>query len=477
MRALIWFRADLRLRDNPALYHACRNAARGVVGVFTICPSQWRGHDWADCRVEFLRRNLIELSRDLSGLNIPLRILHCDDFALVPQALLDLARAQECDAIYFNCEYEFNERRRDERVTELFKRAGIKTYTFDDQAILPPGSVLSQQETPYTVFTPFHRAWLTAFLDRDESRPLPRPRAQASLVCLPDSIPPAITGFNPEQGRSDLWPAGEAAAHKRLKTFLKVRIHEYHDKRDLPGVNGTSLLSPYLTSGVVSARTCLAGAMAAGAFDSGSTPKAKKTSTWITELIWRDFYKHLLVAFPRLSMGRAFRQETEDIPWRTDADDFEAWCRGRTGYPIVDAAMRQLTQTAWMHNRLRMITAMFLTKQLLIDWRKGEQFFMRHLIDGDLASNNGGWQWSASTGTDAAPYFRIFNPSSQSRRFDPEGVFIRRFLPELEDVPTLALHDPARLTECRPSGYPPPICDHAKARKRAIDAFTQLGKR
>ena len=244
--------------------------------------------------------------------------------------------------------------------------------------------------------------------------------------------------------------------------------------RDFPDSNATSRLSPYLAIGVISARRCLAEAREAnrGRLDGGRAGPA----TWIGELVWREFYRHVLVGFPRVSMNRAFKPTTERLPWRYDETLFRAWCEGRTGFPIIDAGMRQLAGTGWMHNRLRMIVAMFLSKDLFIDWRWGERHFMRHLVDGDLASNNGGWQWSASTGTDAAPYFRLLNPWLQSRRFDPDGEFIRRWVPELCGVSPRVLHNPAMLARARQSGlaYDPPVCDHAAAGRNVIQAFKNL---
>jgi deoxyribodipyrimidine photo-lyase len=232
-------------------------------------------------------------------------------------------------------------------------------------------------------------------------------------------------------------------------------------------------LSAYLAAGVISVRQCLHAVLSRnhGELDSGN-PGAV---VWINELLWREFYKHILVGFPRVSMGRAFRRDTEALPWRHAPDELAAWQQGRTGYPIVDAAMRQLLATGWMHNRLRMVAAMFLSKNLLIDWREGERWFMRHLIDGDLAANNGGWQWSASTGTDSVPYFRLFNPHSQSRRFDPEGRFLRQWLPELDALSDRQIHDPSSAGALfLPAGYPPPIVDLGMSRARALDAFRNL---
>jgi deoxyribodipyrimidine photo-lyase len=255
----------------------------------------------------------------------------------------------------------------------------------------------------------------------------------------------------------------------------RSRLLAYKDQRDFPAINGTSTLSPYLAVGAISPRQCLAAAVECNA---GRTHDGQPgCDTWISELVWREFYKHILVGFPRVNKHRAFREETEELPWNDDDDQFQAWCDGRTGFPIVDAAMRQLRQTGWMHNRLRMVVAMFLTKDLFIDWRRGEQFFMQHLVDGDLAANNGGWQWSASTGTDAAPYFRIFNPISQSRKFDPHGAFIRRFLPEIAHLDDDAIHEPygddAPLLTTK-LAYPRPMIDRELSRERVLKAFSEL---
>ena len=271
---------------------------------------------------------------------------------------------------------------------------------------------------------------------------------------------------------AEMWPAGEAVGRRALEEFVGRRIGAYKSMRDIPSEVGTSMLSHHLAVGSVSARQCVAAACEAngGRLHRGS----EGIDGWIEEIVWREFYKHLLVGYPRLSKGRAFKEETERIEWSDDEGHFDAWCEGRTGYPIVDAAQRQLLDVGWMHNRLRMISAMFLTKHLLTDWRKGERWFMRHLIDGDLASNNGGWQWSASTGTDAQPYFRVFNPTTQSERFDPDGAFIRRYVPELADVEGKAIHEPTRAGLFEKLDYPEPIVEHKKARARAIEVFKAL---
>ncbi|MAY76014.1 MAG: deoxyribodipyrimidine photo-lyase [Phycisphaerae bacterium] len=476
MRSLMWFRCDLRTRDNTALWHACRRSTDSVVGVFTICPSQWlEDHDWSNARIDFLVRNLASLENDLGTLNIPLRIVQTPRFDGVEDELLKLAEETGCSALYMNREYAWNEAKRDEAVATAFMRASKEVHAFTDQVVFAPGDVLTQKGDWYTVFTPFKKRWRDRYKDGDAPESLGRPKKQPAIDVKSDDIPKKIKGADrgAPSVRPDLWKAGETHALSRLKAFIENRADDYDDRRDIPSENGTSTLSPYLSAGVLSPRQCLEAALNAngGRIDSGS----KGIVTWIEELIWREFYKHVLAAFPRVSKHRAFKREMESVRWRDDDEGFEAWREGRTGYPIVDAGMRQLAQSGWMHNRLRMVTAMFLTKHLLIDWRRGEKHFMRTLVDGDLASNNGGGQWAASTGTDAQPYFRIFNPTTQGERFDPDGVFIRKFVPELAAIRGKAIHAPseAGLFESGSLDYPPPIVDHREARERALKAFKE----
>lgn len=478
MRVLVWLRADLRCRDNLALVRAAAAADEGVIALFLVAAEQWREHDWADIKVEFLLRNLRELSAALAKLNIPLLIREAPAFNDAPAMIATIARECECGEVVYNREYEVNERRRDEAVEALLGERGVQVRAFDDQVILPPGSVRTQEGNFYSVFTPFKRAWLAELTDRGGVDVAPAPKRQQKLDIAPDPVPDPnpgkFAGFDLRRGRADLWPAGEKQAAERLERFVAERIDRYAEDRDRPDLDGTSALSPYLTLGAISPRQCVAAAVEALGGRLPGPKDSKGPAVWISELIWREFYKHLLVGVPRLSMGEPMKLETRSVPWRDSTEDFAAWQAGRTGIPIVDAGMRQLAQTGWMHNRVRMITAMFLSKNLLLDWRLGERHFMRHLIDGDLAANNGGWQWSASTGADAAPYLRIMNPITQSRRFDPEAVYIKRFVPELAQLDSRAAHDPSQLAPLHRAGleYPEPICDLKASRARAIEAFS-----
>jgi deoxyribodipyrimidine photo-lyase len=474
MRQLMWFRTDLRAADNSALHRAA--SAGPVVGLFVVSPAEWKRHDWAGCKVEFVLRNLAALSARLGELGIPLLIRTAEAVGDVPGLVVKVARESGCVGVHFNREYEVNEARRDVAVVEACGRAGLGVTGHDDQCGMTPGTVLTQTGTAYTVFTPFKRAWIAKWKESGGLKVLAAPKRQEGLGIAADAVPERVEGFA-SSVPGELWPGGERAGMMRLERFCAERIGRYKSERDLPAVDGTSAMSPYLASGVVSPRQCIARAVEAngGAIDAGGEGAVH----WISEVIWREFYRHIVFHFPRVCMHRAFKPATDRIAWRNDEALFAAWREGRTGYPIVDAGMRQLAATGWMHNRLRMVTAMFLTKDLFIDWRWGEKHFMQSLVDGDLAQNNGGWQWSASTGTDAAPYFRIFNPASQSERYDAEGAFIRKWVPELKDLDERAIHDPSVLPELLRGrlDYPRPIVDHAKARDHVMAAFKAIGER
>lgn len=458
--ALHWFRNDLRLRDNTALFNAAAHGQAACLYIAT--PAQWREHDDAPIKQDFWRRNLQLLETALNELNIPLLYAEVPAYRDIPALLEGLLPALQVSSLHCNREYPLNECRRDSKVEEICRALYVDMQIHDDQTLFAPGTVLNRGGRPFKVFTPYART-VRALMEDLPLRLLPAPRQQV-LPSLPrlsacrslrELSWPAV-----EAHWEKLWPAGEQRAHAALQTFIGERIDAYAEQRNFPAVDGTSRLSPFLSSGVLSVRQCWQASL--------QTMAGEGVHTWQNELIWHDFYKHIMRHFPHVCRKQNWREGLEGIPWRDDKEEFRRWCGGQTGIPIIDAAMRQLQTTGWMHNRLRMIAAMFLSKHLLIDWRLGEQWFMQHLIDGDFSANNGGWQWSASTGTDATPYFRIFNPVTQSQRFDPDGAFIREWLPELAQLDAKAIHDPGPR---RPDDYPAPMIDLAFGRERAMNAF------
>lgn len=457
--ALVWFRNDLRVDDNPALNAAAECGP--VVAVFLISDEQWAQHHVAPNRLAFIKSCLLDLERQLATLNIPLVIEHAPSFAQAPAVLLETARSWHCQSIDCNAEYPLNEKRRDRQVASACVSAGVKFRQHHGGVIVPPGSVNTATGQPYTVFTPFKRRWLSQ-LTPDDWSPTPRPSAQVAISNEPRLAlgNKRLLSLLPDHN-DDAWPGGSHEAERRLEVFLSRKVSAYQDQRDIPSQAGTSGLSPYLSIGAISARNCLAAARQLNDKHLNVKPGARPgLDTWISELVWREFYRHVIAAFPHISTGAAFRRDTDQLEWRQDPEAFERWCLGMTGYPLVDAGMRQLNESGWMHNRLRMVTAMFLSKHLLLDWRLGERYFMENLIDGDFAANNGGWQWSASTGTDTVPYFRIFNPTSQAKKFDAHSEYIRRWVPEIDG-----------LTAQAANAYPAPMVDHALARQRALDFF------
>jgi deoxyribodipyrimidine photo-lyase len=457
---LVWLRNDLRLDDNPALALAQQQGPIRVVYVST--PEQWRQHHESPARLGLKAAAVQDVASRLAGKGIAFDHLECDSFDSVVEQLLGHCTSLGIQQLWFNAETPLDEQRRDQAVSELLADhdIAIQRCEFD---LLVSREVLNLQGLPFKVFTPFYKRWLQ-YLDVHAQPPYPEPRKQGkAIACKPLTLSWA------GEFRSDLWPAEESAALQRLTAFCQQRLHSYPQLRDIPSVAGTSSLSPYLANGQLGPRRCVDTIKLCCA----QAGRDWHSDDWLRELAWRDFYRQLMHHFPRLSKGRPFRLDTERIKWNNSDEDFQAWCEGRTGFPIVDAAMRQLRQTGWMHNRLRMVAASFLSKILFVDWRRGEQYFMQQLIDGEFAANNGGWQWSASTGCDAAPYFRVFNPTRQSQRFDPQGEFIRRFVPELSSLSAKAIHLPS-VEDCQNLAYPLPIVDYKLARAYAIDSFKAL---
>jgi deoxyribodipyrimidine photo-lyase len=461
---LHWFRTDLRIHDNSSL--AAAQALGNVAGIYIATPRQWQSHDDAPIKQDYWRRNLELLETALTEKGIPLRYFEVPDFSAIPALLEKVLTQSQVSVLHCNREYPLNEHRRDQAVATLCARLGVRMQLFDDQVLMPPEVVLNKSGQPFKVFTPFARHMRELLpssittphnILRQESPPLNRMTEQRTLRELSwPALDPVWEKY---------WPAGEKHARQQLAKFCGDPIADYPEARNFPAVEGTSKLSPALAAGVISIRECWQAAQI--------HTKGKGSEIWRNELLWRDFYKHIIWHYPHVSRHQPWRTDIGYVPWQHDKKAFARWSEGQTGIPIVDAAMQQLLQTGWMHNRLRMLTAMFLTKHLLIDWRWGERFFMQHLVDGEFAANNGGWQWSASTGTDAVPYFRIFNPVTQSRRYDPEGTFIRKYLPHLAHLDNKTIHEPGPE---RPSGYPAPVIELGFGRERALNAFKNPAK-
>ncbi|KAI0701814.1 DNA photolyase [Cytidiella melzeri] len=516
-----WMRMqDMRVRDNRALSLASLEAVKSglpLIVLFVVSPQDYIAHDRSARRIDFTLRNLECIKDTLGDMHIPFYTVTHMLRKTLPETIMSILQSWNAVHLFANIEHEVDELRRDIRVCELAKEeAKVKCSFVHDKCILVPGTVLTKEGKGYTVYSPFLRSWLLHLTDQQDfisSAPDVQPNQPAvrdHIVLgrlFNSAIPKCIAGFELAKEDADTirecFPAGEDAAYEVLRRFLHTkarasqlgavdplrpgvsaakdstkdsRIGKYKDMRDRVELDTTSRLSPYLAAGVISARACVRATMELTGNKAKKIDASRDTGIgrWVQELAWRDFYTHVLALFPRVSMGRPFQEKFSNVSWETNEAHLQAWKDGRTGVPIVDAGMRQANKMGWMHNRLRMITAMYLTKDLMIDWRLGEKYFMETLIDGDLASNNGGWQWSASTGVDPVPYFRIFNPYTQSKKADPTGDYIRYFVPELSKVYGDDIHNPpAKLAD--KLGYALPLVRHDEARQRAIRRYKNPG--
>ncbi|KAJ7283527.1 DNA photolyase, FAD-binding/Cryptochrome [Mycena rebaudengoi] len=524
--------------DNRALSLASTHAKKDgipLVVLFLFSPQDYIAHDRGARRIDFMLRNLVLIKSSLAELNIPLSTLTLPVRREIPEKVLSILSDLGSSNVYANIEYELDELRRDLHICEAARPKGIKAVFVHDKCVVEPGVVLTKTEKSYAVYSPYQKVWLEKlnaniphYLE-DCLKPHPNPESVRTLVrfaglfdsVVPESIPGFVLDPSDKKNMVKLWPAGETAAHNILQRFLRTksrssqlavvdsrppeveellkhsRVGVYDQERDEVDKDTTSRLSPYLAAGIISARACVRLTMSLGPkgvatkVDGG---KATGIGRWVQEIAWRDFYVCVLTGFPRVSMGRPFLEKYANVVWEGPAledaygnpqpmsasqlnqakENIEKWMSGNTGYPIVDAGMRCLNEMGWMHNRVRMICAMFLVKDLMVDWRVGEKYFMEKLIDGDLASNNGGWQWCASTGVDPCPYFRIFNPHTQSLKADPTGDFIRHYVPELAALNGSDLHNPST-SAADNCGYPRPIVKHDESRQRALRRFKNPG--
>lgn len=465
MANLFIFSNDLRLQDNAALYNASLDK-NGLEALFLFNEKKWQLHYESSLKIRFRLNNLEIIKKKLNALNINLRILSPRKFDDEPQSILEEALKINASKVFINSEYGVDERRRDANLKKLLNHNGIDLYEFDS-SIINPNKIFTGAGTYFKVFTPYSRSFREE-LNEDYLQCFPGPIKQKTKIGESDEIPNFELGDVLKKNALKLYEPGEKAAKEILENFFKNKISDYKVARDFPAQDSTSKLSVYLSSGIISAKTCVSNLLEV----SEDSPGTGEYS-WFNEIIWREFYKYIIFHYPRVSMRKSFNEKYDHVQWRNNEEDFIAWTKGETGFPIIDAAIKQLLNAGWMHNRLRMIVAMFLSKNLLIDWKRGEEFFMQNLIDGDHASNVGGWQWSASTGVDAAPYFRIFNPITQSEKFDKEGLFIKHYLPNLKSLSSKEIHNPD--TKLRKEfNYPMPITDLSSSRKRAIEVFSKI---
>jgi len=455
--AIHWFRRDLRLTDNTG-FSVARAAHDQVVPVYIV--SEWKvSHRWTGApRQEFLCGCLASLAKNLEAKSGRLIIRHGDAVAV----LLALAKESGAGAIYFNRDPDPFGRAVEENLAKAAAPHGLAIHPHKDVAIHERAEVLTGSGTHFKVFTPYAKAWLK--LEKPGAGPAIR---ALSTPDLPSDPLPTLATWSLTRDAEIIEP-GEAAARQRLSRFLDGPAQHYAERRDLPGDDATSRLSQDLRFGTLSIREVYAKCREVAA----ATPAGQRRNVeiFINELIWREFYLQVLWHWPDV-LDREFNEDYRELKWARGGDALERWQAGQTGFPIVDAGMRQLAATGFMHNRVRMIVAMFLTKDLHLDWRAGEQWFMQRLVDGEIASNNGGWQWSASTGTDAAPYFRIQNPWSQTTRFDSDGVYIKRWVPELRDVPARRFTEPPTPGLPLAKGYPLPMVDHHRERDVALEMY------
>ncbi|WP_286741126.1 MULTISPECIES: cryptochrome/photolyase family protein [Acinetobacter] len=467
---LIWFRQDLRIHDHAALWHATQQGP--FIALAVLSPEQWQLHQDARIKTDFYLRRLKYLKQQLQQLNIPLIILNIPLWENLASEILNLCQTLKIENLHANIEVGVNELERDAQVQQLLEQQQIRIELYHDRTLFPLSSIRNQSNQPYQVYSAFKKkCYERLILDVPTCYPEIETQDPIQLSTkLPNVDLEKFSADYMVEHAAQLWPAEDRTALDLLDDFIEDKMAHYKTDRDLPAVDGTSRLSPYLNIGVISVRQCMQALFQDGYFQIEDVGQ----QTWLDELLWREFYLQTLFDFPRVSKHQPFKQNTNKIQWRNAPEDLAAWQQGQTGIPIVDAGMRQMLATGWMHNRVRMITAMFLCKNLLIDWRLGESWFMQHLIDGDLAANNGGWQWCASTGMDAVPYFRIFNPVSQSLKFDPNGDYIRQWVPELAHLDSKSIHEPYAKNPDLQLDYPKPIVDLKASRVRAIEAFKQI---
>jgi len=458
--AIHWFRRDLRITDNSALYHASQKG--DVIPVYIL--SSWKKkHAWTGPnRQHFLCGCLESLAKNIETISGKLIIRE----GRAIEALEQLIQETGATAVFFNQDPDPFGKDTEEKLAALCTELGVECHGYHDATLHGPSEILTQSDTPYKVYSPYSRNWLS----REKPSPLSKPKFLNTPSGISSLDLPTVDHWGLQATDADLPEPGERAARNRIKHVVSDIIRDYSERRDIPSVNGTSRLSQDLRFGLISIRTLYR--MLDDELKSARGAPRHSIEIFIKELAWREFYFAILHHFPHV-IDHEFNQDWKGLPWDKPGENFEKWKTGSTGFPIIDAGMRQLLKTGFIHNRVRMITAMFLTKDLHIDWKIGESHFMQHLTDGEIASNNGGWQWSAGTGADAAPYFRIQNPWSQTKKHDPKGEYIKRWIPELKDIDPKKFQSPPENDEPLAKGYPLPCVDHKTERERTLAIFKQ----
>lgn len=475
MLKVFWFRKDLRITDNKALREFVNSIRNSDKYLFIYIKNKNSFNFYGEKRISFLYECLIELRNKLKKYNLNINLFFGNSVELFSELINRFCTLD----VYTNKQYEPYCIERDKKIKDLVNKYTGNYFEFDDTTLMDMQKVIKDDSTPYTVYTPFKNKFLKLLSERDFeeykvnlSKLNPEQQLQLKDFKFYD-----FENEYEKLDKSNFIKGGRNNGMKLLANFLNNKVIDYNSNRDLPAVEGTSLLSAHLHFGTVNIREC---------FRKIESYKKKTIGIekWRDELIWREFYYYIVYHFPHVVNG-AFKKEYDNLKWSYDKINFKLWCDGITGIPIVDAGMRQLNKEGWMHNRVRMIAAMFLTKDLLIDWKLGERYFAENLIDLDFASNNGGWQWSASTGCDAQPYFRIFNPCLQGKKFDAEGLYIKKYIKELKNIPVKYIHNPSEMSieQQKMYGviigkdYPAPIVNHSEASKIAIETFKRINKK
>ncbi|KXI30821.1 cryptochrome/photolyase family protein [Paraglaciecola hydrolytica] len=455
MSALVWLRNDLRSSWHSPLDYAIEHHQQ-VRALYCLTPQQWQQYHLAPCKVNLIIDRLRELKTELAERNVELFVIDSGDYQHTPQAIIDFCQQHNIQSVYFNAEYEWDERVRDKQFKKLCDEQSFNVAKFHDTCIVRPELLQSKQATPYKMFTPYFRTWLDELY-----RQFPQPQALSVASIVSPAAEQLELASYYQQTHVAAYSASGDDIYQQLSCFIAERAPDYGLTRDFPALDSTSHISHLLAIGAISAKQCVF--MLQQEYAEKLNEPTHGVHIWLKELAWRDFYRYVMFHFTHVNKNLPFQKHYRYFKWNTDQAHFKAWQNGMTGYPIVDAAMRALKATGWMHNRLRMVVASFYCKHLMLPWRWAEDYFMSQLIDGDFASNNGGWQWSASVGTDAAPYFRIFNPTAQSQKFDLNGEFIKRWVPELSSLSAKHIHQPSKYVDVYKLAYPLPIVDHASS--------------